>query len=99
MIRRRPSRPPPSRNRIYTLELYVRKCHPNKQRQFPGIQVKKALEMAHALHDEFWWRGNENCIAGACASDPVLASAKHTGFLAASPPARKQDLVNLANEA
>src|ERR1700733_8160442 len=61
--------------------------------------MEKHLELAHALDDELRWRRNKGRIAGACASDPVLAPAKLTGFLVASPPARKQDFVDLANEA
>ena len=82
-----------------TLELYVRKRGPDQQRHIPGLAVKKRFELAHALHDEIGRRGNESCVARAGASDPVLAAAKLTGVLFASPSARKQNRVNLSNQA
>ena len=81
------------------LELHVREPGAHQDRQPVIVGMQETLERRHAIGHGGVWRRDESGVAGAGAADPVLRAAELAGVLAAAPSARKQDGVDLTNEA
>lgn len=80
------------------LELHVRQLGPHQHRPAVVFGVQKVLERLHAVGHGGVCRRHECGIAGTGAAEPVLRAAELARVLAAAPPARQQDTVNLAEQ-
>jgi hypothetical protein len=84
--------------RMDGLELHVCHCCFDQDRERRGLVVEKALQIGHAIPHGRRWRRYKEGVAGARATDPVLAPAKLARLFLAPATAGEEAGVNLANE-